>query len=166
MSKRASWAAALALLAALPGSAFAQARSFVAISTPDVERAAAWYQRHLDLRPVPETRPRPPGDPIQLRILEGDLAIVELVQNADARPPIPREVSRRHGIFKAGLVVDDIDSWLARWRRDGVTIEASFCWRGRPMAVILDGEGNALQILQRDPAQPAAEACAQNQAQG
>lgn len=159
MSKRADRLLLTALLfAATPGAA--EAKAFFAISTPDVDRAAAWYRRHLDLNPIFEVRRQQASDPAEVVILEGELALVELLELAEARPPEPTgDASRRYGIFKAGLVVDDVDRWLARWRRDGVTISANFCWEGRPMAVIADSEGNELQVLQADPARPAAAIC-------
>lgn len=126
----------------------AQGKSFIAVSTADADRAAAWYERHLDLKVVSRVNRKAADDPAEARILDGEAVMVEVLQHKDASAPSPAaDAYLRHGHFKAGFQVKDLDSWLARWRSAGVSIRASFCDMDIPMAVIEDGDGNLLHVL-------------------
>lgn len=104
-------AALVAVLVMHAGSAFAQARAFIAVEVTDIAAAEAWYARTFDAVQV-NTFSRPT---FEQRILRGPDVILELVQRLPARA-VTGEGS---GIMKAGIVVDDLDSRVARWAEQG-----------------------------------------------
>jgi catechol 2,3-dioxygenase-like lactoylglutathione lyase family enzyme len=128
------------------GSAYA--KSFIAVSTSDADRSAAWYQRHLDLKLVSSVRRKQPDDPVEVRILDGDIVMVEILQHKDASDALPKgQAHLRHGFFKAGFEVKDIDWWVARWRKEGIKIDYEFCSENIPMTIIKDIDGNSLHVI-------------------
>jgi lactoylglutathione lyase/glyoxylase I family protein len=106
---------------------FAAARgAFLALSVADVDASAKWYVDKLDLKIVKHQSRSPAGDSVAT-ILEGRGLIVELIQHVNAKPlrqaaPALSRTFEIHGIFKTGLVVDDLDATLAEFRRRSVDV--------------------------------------------
>lgn len=130
--------------------AFTTSGAFFALSVPDLEGARVWYVDKLGLSVVVQP---PPYEGIGVLILEGGGLIVELIHNPQAQPP--RAVSNptlTHGLFKAGLVVDDLDGTLARLRERGVPIALGPFPAGngqRANFAIYDHAGNLIQFFAR-----------------
>lgn len=134
---------ALALcLTAAP--AFGQARTFIAVETGDIAAAEAWYSRTFEAVVVSSFSEAA----YEQRVLRGADVIVEMVQRIPARPPTGEGAE----IMKAGVVVDDLDARVARWRTEGVE------FLGRRIhdealdldaVLILDPDGNLIQIFGR-----------------
>ena len=127
---------------------------FVAIVVPDLDASAKWYASKLDLKVVKENAMRP-DKRAAVTILQGHGLSVELVWFRDAVPlssvaPQLKGSHELHGIFKAGVVVDDLDSTLNELKSRGVTIafetfyDKSMDCR---MFAIRDNNGNILQFF-------------------
>jgi catechol 2,3-dioxygenase-like lactoylglutathione lyase family enzyme len=135
-----------------PQPIFTTRGAFVALSVPDLEASTKWYSEKLGLTVV--MRP-PKQDKSSVAVLEGNGLIVELLQRDDAVPlrqaPPSLEASYRvHGIFKAGLIVDDFDKTLAALRSRGVEIAigpfpASPTQRAN--VIVKDNAGNLIQFF-------------------
>ncbi|MCH7565174.1 MAG: VOC family protein [Gemmatimonadetes bacterium] len=141
----------------LPGGLGAQDRSegllsfsmvgltFVAIQTPDVAAAAAWYETVFGLPEV--NRIDTPDGLYSIRILSREGLTVELIQTRGALSPSDRHL----GLFKAGIYVDDIDAahqWLIEHRvdsDDSVFIDEALQARS---FVFRDLDGNRLQVFE------------------
>ncbi len=130
------------ILACLPASASAQA--FIAVVTTDHEASARWYTQTFGLERVNAVD----GDGYAMRLLEGATMIVEII-GVDDPPAAP---DRAAGLFKAGAVIADFDTTVARWREAGVpffgngqifTDEAL----GRKSVILLDPDGNRVQLF-------------------
>lgn len=126
--------------------------AFLALSVPDVAASARWYQEKLGLRVILE----PPRSPeASVIVLEGGGLIVELLQHNAARSltaiaPDVRENYRVHGIFKAGLIVDDFDRTVAALQARGVTIAMGPFPKSatqRANVIIRDNGGNMIQFF-------------------
>jgi catechol 2,3-dioxygenase-like lactoylglutathione lyase family enzyme len=133
--------------AAIP---FAAHGAFVGISVPDVQASVRWYSETLGLRVVL----RPPRDEsAEVVVLEGGGLIVELMQLRDAKPPGSVGVTREelvHGIFKAGVIVQDFDALLAAFKARDVPIAYGpypATESQRANVIIRDNAGNLLQFL-------------------
>lgn len=130
--------------------AFTTSGAFFALSVSNLEATRAWYVDTLGLSVVVQP---PPYDGISALVLEGGGLIVELIHNPLAQPP--RGVSEptlTYGVFKAGLVVDDLDRTLARLRERGVPIALGpFPARNGQRAnfAIRDNAGNLIQFFAR-----------------
>jgi catechol 2,3-dioxygenase-like lactoylglutathione lyase family enzyme len=137
-----------ALYAFAACAAFAQpadAKSFFAITTRDAAPLVAWYTSNFDLT-VAHTGKL--GEDATLVLLDGPLATIEIIARRDL-PTLPGQPWERTGIFKAGLFVDDLDPWLARWRAAGVTIDAGPFDTDKPplrSVVLLDPDGNNIHV--------------------
>lgn len=152
------------LLLLLPGAVAAQAAdrdpaftavgAFFAVSVADLEASADWYVEKLGLT---VTRRHPPYQGTSVLILEGGGVLVELVHTPAAVPlataaPAVAGPTHVHGIFKVGIVVEDIDATLRALRERGVEIAMGpFPKRADQPAnfIILDNGGNYLQFLGR-----------------
>lgn len=121
---------------------------FVALSVPDLEASAKWYEAKLGLHRVMEV-PRS-GTLAGVIALEGDGLLVELIQLDDARPAGVERSELRHGIAKAGILVRDFDATIAVLRARGITF-VSGPYPARPgmraNASFRDNNGNYLQVL-------------------
>ena len=132
--------------------AFTTAGAFIGQSVADLEASTRWYRTRLGLRVVMEA---PPIEGVRAVVLEGGGLIVELIHNPAARPlravaPAITHTTLVHGIFKAGLIVDDLEATLAMLRERGVEIAIGpFPARNGQRAnfIIRDGEGNYLQFF-------------------
>src|SRR5690349_2798918 len=149
---------ALVALAA-PAAAGAQSRpvfetrgAFFALSVADLDASTRWYSEKLGLTVV--MRP-PKQDKSSVAILEGGGLIVELLQRDDAtslRQSAPAASANYlvHGIFKAGMIVDDLNATLAALRTRGVEIAMGpfpASKEQRANAIIRDNAGNFIQFF-------------------
>jgi len=126
--------------------------SFIGLSVGDLEASVRWYTEKLGLKVV--IRP-PKIEKSTAVILEGGGLIVELVHNEDAVPlsQAAPAIARNylvHGIFKAGIVVDDFDKTIATLRARGVQIVIGpfpATAEQRANAIIRDNAGNYIQFF-------------------
>ena len=126
--------------------------AFIAMSVADLPASTRWYSEKLGLKVVMES---PRRDKFTVTVLEGGGLIVELIQNDDAVPlrtaaPAATSNFLVHGIFKAGVIVDDLDKTLATLRARGVEIAIGpFPRRGdqRANVIIKDNSGNLIQLF-------------------
>lgn len=122
--------------------------TFFGVVVHDAEASAAWYARTFRLRELKRI-----DDPAYaVRILSREGLLVELIQHRPAPPAAPE---RRLGHLKAGLVLDDFDGELARWRKEDVKFfggaprvyyEQSI---GLHNTLLLDPDGNLIQVFGR-----------------
>jgi catechol-2,3-dioxygenase len=122
--------------------------AFFALSVVDLASSASWYRDKLGLEVVMQV---PVQNGIGVTVLEGGGLTVELIQNAQARPPAgdPQLV---HGYFKSGMIVKDLDRTLATLRERGVEVAygpfpASETQRAN--VILRDNAGNLLQLFGR-----------------
>ena len=116
------------------------------------EKARAGHSEKLGLKIVWEM---PPTDGAAVLVLEGGGLTVELVQLRDAAPlagggPSGKGRELVHGIFKAGLTVEDFDKTVAALKARKVDIAyGPFPKREsqRANVVIRDGDGNLIQFF-------------------
>jgi catechol 2,3-dioxygenase-like lactoylglutathione lyase family enzyme len=126
--------------------------AFIALSVSDVDASAKWYSEKLGLT-IQKRIPRSNG--VAGAILEGGGLIVEILQLDAAVPlsslsPRPTSTTNVHGIFKAGMIVDDYDGALKRLRERGVQIAMGpFPASGdqRANVIIRDNSGNLIQLF-------------------
>lgn len=135
--------------------------AFFALSVADLAKSTRWYEDMLGL--VVKLRPEKSG-PADVAILEGGGLLVELIQHDEARPlaevaPGTKGELFTHGVFKAGVLVDDYEGTIARLRARG----ADFAFGPFPAsaeqkanAIVRDNAGNLIQFI--DGAPPAAAA--------
>ena len=126
--------------------------AFIGVSVADLDASAKWYAEKLGLTIVM----RPPKiEKSQAVILEGGGLIVELMKHDDAvslRTAAP-SVDRNflvHGVFKAGVIVENFDASIAELRARGVPIAAGpfpATADQRANAMIRDNAGNFIQIF-------------------
>jgi catechol 2,3-dioxygenase-like lactoylglutathione lyase family enzyme len=127
--------------------------AFFAVSVRDIEASVRWYTEKLGLTASQPTQ-RTTG--AAFAVLEGGGLTVELLQLDDAAPVSGPAASKGeqyvHGIFKAGLVVDDLDRTAAAFRARGVPIAfGPFPARTgqRANLIIRDNAGNLIQFFGR-----------------
>jgi catechol 2,3-dioxygenase-like lactoylglutathione lyase family enzyme len=133
---------------------FATTGAFFALSVSDLAASAQWYREKLGLRVVLEP---PRSTEAAVIVLEGGGLIVELLQHSAARPmtsaaPGVRASYEVHGLFKAGLIVEDFDRTIAALRARGVEIAIGPFPRTttqRANAVVKDNAGNMIQFFGR-----------------
>ncbi len=143
-------AASSAALAATP--ALRATGGFFALSVPDAEASARWYQEKLGLSRVVQN---PKENKVAVVILEGGGLIVELIQNDDAKPlktalPDLKDDLLIHGVFKAGVIVADFDKTLATLKERGVEIAYGpypAKDRIRAKLIVRDNAGNLIQFF-------------------
>jgi catechol 2,3-dioxygenase-like lactoylglutathione lyase family enzyme len=134
--------------------AFQSTGAFFALSVADREASANWYTAKLGLKIV--MRP-PKADGAAVVILEGGGLIVELVELDKAAPlsqvaPSVTGAPFVHGIFKAGIIVEDFNETLAVLKSRGVDIAfGPFPARDaqRANVIIRDNAGNLIQLFGR-----------------
>jgi catechol 2,3-dioxygenase-like lactoylglutathione lyase family enzyme len=126
--------------------------AFFALSVADMQASVRWYSEKLGLKVVMRA---PKTDKAAATVLEGGGLIVELVQHDDALPlssvaPATKERMRIHGLFKAGVIVDDFEKTLAALKARGVDIAMGpFPARAgqRANVVIKDNTRNFIQLF-------------------
>lgn len=133
-----------------PSAPFRTTGSFFAISVSNLEAARAWYVDTLGLAIVMQP---PPYQGINALILEGGGLIVELIHNpaAQARAPLANP-TLAHGLFKIGIVVENLDATLQQLRARGVTLVfGPFPAQGAQRANfgIRDNSGTIIQFFGR-----------------
>jgi catechol 2,3-dioxygenase-like lactoylglutathione lyase family enzyme len=126
--------------------------AFVAISVADLDASTRWYSEKLGLQIV---KREPKRDRAAVVVLEGGGLVVELVQLDDAQPlskAAPRVAKPElvHGMFKAGILVEDFEQALATLRARKVEI-AYGPFPARPgeraNVIVRDNAGNLLQFF-------------------
>jgi catechol 2,3-dioxygenase-like lactoylglutathione lyase family enzyme len=120
--------------------------AFFALSVADINASATWYTEKLGLT---VTLRQPKQEKAAVVVLEGGGLTVELVQHDDA-VKASKDVPLTHGIFKVGLVVDDLDKTVASLKARGVPIFLGpFPARGKAKsnAIIKDNAGNLIQFF-------------------
>ena len=131
---------------------FTTTGAFFAVSVADIESSSKWYQEKLGLKVFLQ----PPGtNEARAVVLQGGGLTVELMQHSRARPlriaaPGVNANYEVHGIFKAGLVVDNFDRTLTALRARGVEIAMGPFPKSatQPANVIVkDNAGNYLQFF-------------------
>ena len=126
--------------------------AFFALSVADLSASTRWYAEKLGLTVVMHP---PKQDKSEVAVLEGGGLIVELLQRDDAMPLAKAAPSitgnyQVHGIFKAGVVVDDFDRTVATLESRGVEIAfgpypASATQRAN--VIVRDNAGNLIQVF-------------------
>jgi catechol 2,3-dioxygenase-like lactoylglutathione lyase family enzyme len=105
--------------------------AFFALSVADLDASVKWYSEKLGLKVVVQ---EPRGKTkLVVAVLAGGGLIVELIEHSDSVPlskaaPAVTDPVLLQGIFKIGVVVDDLDQTLAELKARGVPI---FMGRGR-----------------------------------
>lgn len=121
--------------------------AFWALSVPDLAASTRWYSETFGLRVLFAV---PPAGGRAVSILGGGGLIVELVQ-LDSAVALPRQPQRAHGLFKTGLMVDDLDRTLATLRERGAQVfMGPFPARDgqRANVIMRDNAGNLIQLFQ------------------
>jgi catechol 2,3-dioxygenase-like lactoylglutathione lyase family enzyme len=122
--------------------------AFFAVSVADIDASAKWYSDKLGLRVIMQM---PMDGTAAATVLEGGGLTVELIQHRNASPA-GRAPELVHGIFKAGVVVDDFDKTLAALKaRDVPIFLGPFPARGavKRNFLIRDNAGNLIQFFGR-----------------
>lgn len=120
--------------------------AFFALNVPDLEASVAWYSEALGLE---VTKRVPARDGIAVAVLEGWGLIVELIEQSGASGRVSAS-SPAHGLFKAGVLVDDFDAMLRRLEARGVEIAfGPFPPREgqRANVIVRDNAGNLIQFF-------------------
>src|SRR5262249_995161 len=125
--------------------------AFFALYVADIEASARWYSEKLGLKVVMQ---EPKRDKAAVTVLEGGGLIVELIQHDDAarlrKGGGAKDDALVHGMFKAGVIVDDFDKALAMLKARNIPI-AFGPFPARPNqranALIRDNAGNLIQVF-------------------
>lgn len=148
-----SWPA-LAAESATPPDPLGRAQGgFIAISVADVAMMSTWYQEKLGLAVVGSGET--PDKIVKFVLLQGAGLVVELIQHGQAQPrskaaPALTESYQIHGIFKAGLIVAELDHLYEGLKKKGVTIAHDIMpAQDVPMRsfIVEDPEGNLVQFF-------------------
>jgi len=126
--------------------------AFFALSVADIQASAKWYSEKLGLKVVMEV---PKRERSAVIVLEGGGLVVELLQDDDALPlsrAVPVLTGRQsvHGLFKAGVLVEDFEGTVAMLRARGVEIAyGPYPAREHQRAnvIIRDNSGNLIQFF-------------------
>lgn len=125
--------------------------AFFAISVADLEASSRWYVEKLGLEVVLDV---PMNDGAAVKVLEGGGLIVELVRHDDAVPADCSAIDPAlcHGMFKAGVLVKDLDKTLEKLAARGVPV-AFGPFPAQPNqranAIIRDNAGNLIQLFEK-----------------
>jgi extradiol dioxygenase family protein len=129
---------------------------FLALSVADLDASATWYVQMFDLTIV-KSHSESPDKKSMATILMGHGLIVELIQHADAMPlhraaPALTQSFQIYGIFKAGIVVDDVDATLKELEARKVDVAFRIFKDdalGLRTFAIRDNAGNVIQFFGR-----------------
>lgn len=96
---------------------------YVTLSTPDLDRAIAWYKEKLGFQLY--ARKELPDYGTRLAILEQDSFRLELIQQDGSVPALPARGgpphhTNIHGYSQMAFLVDDLDATIAEMKRKGV----------------------------------------------
>ena len=130
---------------------FTTTGAFFALSVANRQESAKWYSEKLGLKVVMDASVPKSA----VTVLEGGGLIVELVQHEDAQPlataaPKVNDPIYIHGIFKAGLIVDDFEATVAQLRARNVEIAfGPYPARTgqRANVIVRDNAGNLIQFF-------------------
>jgi methylmalonyl-CoA/ethylmalonyl-CoA epimerase len=130
--------------------------AFIGVSVADMDASVAWYTDKLGLTVV---KRHPRVERSEAVVLEGGGLVVELMKHDDAVPLVKAApaITRNylvHGIFKAGIVVDDFDTTITRLKARGVQIAIGpfpATKEQRANAIIRDNAGNFIQFFGATP---------------
>jgi catechol 2,3-dioxygenase-like lactoylglutathione lyase family enzyme len=120
--------------------------AFFALSVADLKASTQWYAEKLGLKVVMQT---PKQDHAAVTVLEGGGLIVELIQHDDAAPAGNDRVLV-HGMFKAGVIVDDFDQTVAALKARHVEIAFGPYPKKpnqRANVIVKDNAGNLIQFF-------------------
>jgi catechol 2,3-dioxygenase-like lactoylglutathione lyase family enzyme len=120
--------------------------AFFALSVADLKASTEWYQDKLGLKVVMQM---PKQDKAAVTVLEGGGLIVELIQHDDAAPA-GKDNILVHGIFKAGVIVDDFDQTVEALKARHVEIAfGPFPKKANQRAnvIVKDNAGNLIQFF-------------------
>jgi hypothetical protein len=137
---------------AAPHPPFTTRGAFFALSVANVGTSARWYAEKFGLTVVMRA---PKTNGASATVLEGGGLIVELVQRDDAMPlsaaaPSLEANYRVHGLFKAGMIVDDFDKTLRDLGARGVEVAIgpfAATAEQRANVIVRDNAGNLIQIF-------------------
>jgi extradiol dioxygenase family protein len=119
--------------------------AFFALSVSDIDASAKWYAEKLGLSVEMQTN----CDKTSVIVLSGHGLTVELIRRADATN-LGKDALLNHGLFKAGLVVENLDKTLAELKARNVPI-AYGPYPAKPNAmanfIIRDNAGNLIQFF-------------------
>ena len=140
-----------------PGPLASARGAFIALSVPDADAAAAWYSEKLGLKVV--MRPAEQGG-VQMIALSGGGLMVELIEQRGSSPmrqiaPQIAHDTMVHGLFKAGVIVDDWEGLVAGLKARGVPIAIGpfpASAEQRANLIIRDNNGNYIQFFSNLPA--------------
>ncbi|MEZ5464624.1 MAG: VOC family protein [Lysobacteraceae bacterium] len=126
--------------------------TFFALSVADLDASVAWYAKMLDLK----ANPVHDADGVRITLMTGERLVVELIEHKEAQGAGDDEDTTRrylrHGLFKVGYYVDDLDAEVERLGEHGAR------FRGRVVTdellrartiLVLDPEGNIVQLFER-----------------
>ncbi len=126
---------------------------FFALSVADVDTLSKWYQDKLGFQVL--TSGEAPNKIAKFAILQSDGAIIEMIQHRDAKPmsvaaPSVKGAHQIHGIFKIGMLVEDIDG-LYRCLKEKQVAVAYELMPAKDVPLrsfsVRDGEGNLVQFF-------------------
>lgn len=128
--------------------------SFFALSVSDMNESVKWYCEKLGLKVITQA---PTQNKVAFTTLGGGGLIVELIRHEDSLPlsmaaPQVKEKFLVHGIFKVGIIVDDLDKILAILKSRDVNIYLGpFPVEKEQKAnfIIKDNAGNFIQFFQK-----------------
>ena len=131
--------------------------AFFALSVPDANAAAKWYSEKLGLKVILQPPPQPDG---RMIALGGAGLMVELIERRGAAPlsaiaPQVKHDTMVHGIFKAGIIVDNWEELLAGLKARNVPIAIgpfAATAEQRANLMIRDNNGNFIQFFSNRPA--------------
>ena len=145
--KKVCWLLSLTLAALAAESPVLSASvAFFALSVADMKASTQWYSDKLGLKIVMQT---PKQDQAAVTVLEGGGLIVELIQHDDAASA-GKDSLLVHGIFKAGVIVDDFDQTVATLKARHVEIAfGPYPKRANQRAnvIVKDNAGNLIQLF-------------------
>jgi len=129
--------------------------AFFALSVANVETVSRWYRDFLKLR-VMKSGEAPNGI-AKFALLEGEGVLVELIQHREAKDravvaPSVKEEYQIHGIFKVGMIVEDLDGIFARTKAQHIPIAYDMMTaKDIPLRSfsVRDPEGNLVQFFGR-----------------
>ena len=119
--------------------------AFFALSVADIEASAKWYAEKLGLAVEMHTK----SGKTSVVVLSGNGLTVELIRHDDAMD-LGKDALLVHGLFKAGLVIENLDKTLAELKARNVPIAyGPFPARADAMAnfIIKDNAGNLIQFF-------------------
>ncbi|HET7707992.1 MAG TPA: VOC family protein [Sphingomicrobium sp.] len=131
--------------------------AFFALSVADADASAKWYSEKLGLSVI--LRP-PAQNGTRMIAVGGGGLMVELIERKGAAPlkQIAPQIGHDtlvHGIFKAGVVVEDWEGLISVLKARGVPMAIGPFPRSaeqRANLMIRDNEGNYIQFFEKRPA--------------